>query len=99
MSSQASFTSTSNNRIMCYCRLPTQIRVSTTPQNPGKRFRTCPNSLRAGRKCGFWEWVAEDPVTEEIFGLRYELNEMKKKMHHHKVALIVLFVLFFVKLF
>ncbi|CAH1446243.1 unnamed protein product [Lactuca virosa] len=78
--SQASIASTSNNRIMCYCGLPSRIRVSTTPQNLGKRFRTCPNSLRVGRKCGFWEWVVEDPVTEELLGFSYELNEMKKKM-------------------
>ncbi|CAH1436238.1 unnamed protein product [Lactuca virosa] len=97
--SQASIASTSNNRIMCYCGLPSRIRVSTAPQNPGKRFRTCPNSLRAGRKCGFWEWVVEDPVTEELLGLSHELNEMKKKMKWHKVALIVLFVLYFVKLY
>ncbi|KAL4587808.1 hypothetical protein LXL04_000682 [Taraxacum kok-saghyz] len=97
--------STSNSQILCDCGLPSRIRISRTQRNPEKWFRTCPNSLKAGPKCSFWEWVVEDPVTyelecikKELVGLRKEVIDMKKKMGGQKVFLIFLLVLYIVQL-
>nr|KAJ0227789.1 hypothetical protein LSAT_V11C100013280 [Lactuca sativa] len=29
----------------CYCGLPSRVRTSRTKDNPGKKFRLCPNSM------------------------------------------------------
>ncbi|CAH1425522.1 unnamed protein product [Lactuca virosa] len=42
-------TGSSNQRVdkevLCDCELPSRIRTSKTKDNPGKKFRVCPNSL------------------------------------------------------
>ncbi|KAL4577089.1 hypothetical protein LXL04_013191 [Taraxacum kok-saghyz] len=87
--STASTFSTSNSQKPCDCGLPIRIRISRTQQNPEKS--TCPNSLKAGPKCSFWEWVVEDLVTyelesikKELVGLRKEVIDVKKKMGGQK---------------
>ncbi|KAL4556962.1 hypothetical protein LXL04_035131 [Taraxacum kok-saghyz] len=99
-------TSAGRSQVLCDCGLPSRIRISRTEENPEKRFRTCPNSLKAGPKCSFWEWVVEDPVTcelesvkKELVGLRNEMNVMKKKMDGQKVLLLILLFLYILKLF
>ncbi|CAI9302600.1 unnamed protein product [Lactuca saligna] len=47
--------------VLCDCELPSRIRTSKTKDNPGKKFRVCPNSLKPGKKCKFWEWIDEEP--------------------------------------
>ncbi|KAL7604722.1 hypothetical protein Lser_V15G19467 [Lactuca serriola] len=42
-------TGSSNQRVdkevLCDCEHPSRIRTSKTKDNPGKKFRVCPNSL------------------------------------------------------
>ncbi|CAI9289515.1 unnamed protein product [Lactuca saligna] len=56
----------------CYCGLPSRVRTSRTKDNPGKKFRLCPNSMNEGPKCKFWEWL--EPKTPEN-----EVNSRKDK--------------------
>ncbi|KAL4587353.1 hypothetical protein LXL04_000222 [Taraxacum kok-saghyz] len=107
MSSGSTYsTSAGRSQVLCDCGLPSRIRISRTEENPEKRFRTCPNSLKAGPKCSFWEWVVEDPVTyglecvkKELVGLRNEMNDMKNKIGGQKLLLLILLFLYILQLF
>ncbi|KAI3523826.1 hypothetical protein L1887_02259 [Cichorium endivia] len=68
-SSSTSFSSRQKDDLQlkhpCGCGLPSRLKTSRTPANPGRKFRVCPNSLKEkGPKCDFWEWA--DVETQEI---------------------------------
>ncbi|CAI9271851.1 unnamed protein product [Lactuca saligna] len=50
----------------CYCGLPSRVRTSRTKDNPGKKFRLCPNSMNEGPKCKFWEWLEPETPENEV---------------------------------
>ncbi|KAL4580419.1 hypothetical protein LXL04_016611 [Taraxacum kok-saghyz] len=57
--------------------------------------------LRKRKICSFWEWVAEDSITnelqsvkQELLGISKELNDVKKKTRGHNDVLLIVFVLY-----
>nr|KAJ0185893.1 hypothetical protein LSAT_V11C900504830 [Lactuca sativa] len=50
----------------CYCGLPSRVRTSRTKDNPGKKFRLCPNSMNEGPICKFWEWLEPETPDNEV---------------------------------
>ncbi|KAL4587362.1 hypothetical protein LXL04_000231 [Taraxacum kok-saghyz] len=70
---------------LCHCNLPPRTCTSKTKDNPRKKFRVCPNSLKPGKKCHYWEWVEEGsdvktPLEDEIATIKEELLALKKEM-------------------
>ncbi|OIT22344.1 hypothetical protein A4A49_58926, partial [Nicotiana attenuata] len=47
---------------LCYCGLATDLKISRTPTNPGRRFLGR-RRYEIGEGCGFFRWV--DPAIEE----------------------------------
>nr|KAJ0191604.1 hypothetical protein LSAT_V11C800448610 [Lactuca sativa] len=45
----------------CDCDLPSRVKTLRTPNNPGRKFRVCQNSLNGkSQSCKFWQWLDED---------------------------------------
>ncbi|KAL4589995.1 hypothetical protein LXL04_002911 [Taraxacum kok-saghyz] len=70
---------------LCHCNLPPRTCTSKTKDNPGKKFRVCPNSLKPGKKCHYWEWVEEGsavktPLEDEIATIKEEVLALKKEV-------------------
>nr|KAJ0189583.1 hypothetical protein LSAT_V11C800427490 [Lactuca sativa] len=118
----------------CDCYLPSRVKISRTPDNPGRKFRVCQNSMNGkSPSYKFWQWLDGDegrtdgrspyrrkpeescnltlkicPLENEInicrmkieqenntnLVNRQELDKVKWKLFTHKVALILLFVLY-----
>ncbi|KAL7096845.1 hypothetical protein ACP275_10G105900 [Erythranthe tilingii] len=58
--SSRSFTTDSPNQaLFCQCGLPMAVQTSRTAANPGRRFISCPQKIRA-LKCDFFRWCDED---------------------------------------
>nr|KAJ0185548.1 hypothetical protein LSAT_V11C900472600 [Lactuca sativa] len=102
-------TGSSNQRVdkdvLCDCELPSRIRTSRTKDNPGKKFRVCPNSL-----CKFWEWIDEEPenmkaITEDTLSdfadyLKQVLEDVasvREEVKQLKVMIQILILLVIVK--
>nr|KAJ0202914.1 hypothetical protein LSAT_V11C500289800 [Lactuca sativa] len=65
----------------CKCDMPSRVKISRTPDNPGKKFRVCQNSLSARTpRCNFWEWLEED----ELGNLENEISICRKKLEEEK---------------
>nr|KAJ0214121.1 hypothetical protein LSAT_V11C400220020 [Lactuca sativa] len=101
-------TGSSNQRVykevLCDCELPSRIRTSKTKDNPGKKFRVCPNSL---------EWIDEEPenmkpiaedtlsdiadylkqVLEDVASVREEVKQLKV-MIQILILLVIIKVMF-----
>ncbi|KAL4583957.1 hypothetical protein LXL04_008545 [Taraxacum kok-saghyz] len=84
---------------LCHCKLPPRICTSKTKDNPGKKFRVCPNSLKPGKKCDYWEWVEEGSavkthledeiatIKEEVLALKKEVAELRKTARSKRVKI------------
>nr|KAJ0201642.1 hypothetical protein LSAT_V11C600305350 [Lactuca sativa] len=64
-SSSSSFSSKRQDELQsdhpCDCDLPSRVKTSRTPDNPGRKFRVCQNSLNGKTpSCKFWQWLDED---------------------------------------
>ncbi|KAL4570108.1 hypothetical protein LXL04_025759 [Taraxacum kok-saghyz] len=82
------------NQVMCNCGMPSRTCISKTKEHPNKKFRVCPNSLKPGKKCNFWEWVEDGEkmkmnleddliaMKEELEILKKDVNLLKKKSSH-----------------
>ncbi|CAI9301181.1 unnamed protein product [Lactuca saligna] len=51
----------------CDCDLPSRVKISRTPDNPGRKFRVCQNSMNGkSSSCKFWQWLyANEGRTDE----------------------------------
>nr|KAJ0212056.1 hypothetical protein LSAT_V11C400192970 [Lactuca sativa] len=118
----------------CDCNLPSRVKTSRTPDNPGRKFRVCQNSMNGkSPSYKFWQWLDEDEgrrdgrkpywrkpeescnltlkictleneisicrmkIEEEKntnFVNRQELDKVKWELFTHKLALILLFVIY-----
>nr|KAJ0193383.1 hypothetical protein LSAT_V11C800392560 [Lactuca sativa] len=62
----------------CKRDMPSRVKISRTPDNPGRKFRVCQNSLSARTpRCNFWEWLEDDeyqPQKNSDFGQIYNLT-------------------------
>ncbi|XP_023742110.1 uncharacterized protein LOC111890188 [Lactuca sativa] len=107
-------TYSSNHRVdkevLCDCELPTRIRTSKTKDNPGKKFRVCPNPLKPGKKCKFWEWIDEElenmkPFAEDtlsdvanyLIQVLEDVESVREEVKQLKVMVCVLLLLIIVK--
>ncbi|CAH1427611.1 unnamed protein product [Lactuca virosa] len=107
-------TGSSNHRVdkevLCDCKLPTRIRTSKTKDNPGKKFRVCPNSLKPGKKCKVWEWIDEEPenmkpiaedtlsdVADYLIQVLEDVASIREEVKQLKVMVCVLILLVIVK--
>ncbi|KAL4566704.1 hypothetical protein LXL04_030826 [Taraxacum kok-saghyz] len=90
-----SSSSSAQKEMVCHCQLPVRICTSKTKEHPGKKYRVCPNSLKPGKKCKYWE-RDEEPVQqsldaeiaaikEDVSDLKKEVLELKKKKRGHRV--------------
>nr|KAJ0218612.1 hypothetical protein LSAT_V11C300137330 [Lactuca sativa] len=64
-SSSLSFSSKRQDKLQpdhpCDCDLPSRVKTSRTPDNTGRKFRVCQNSLNGkSPSCKFWQWLDED---------------------------------------
>nr|KAJ0206001.1 hypothetical protein LSAT_V11C500281400 [Lactuca sativa] len=72
----------------CKCDMPSRVNISRTPDNPGKKFRVCQNSVSARtRKCNFWERMEEDEYAVEknndlgqIYNLTLKLGNLENEI-------------------
>ncbi|CAI9286569.1 unnamed protein product [Lactuca saligna] len=93
MTSSASSASSKHNAELqadhpCKCDMSSCVKISRTPENPGKKFRVCQNSLSARTpKCNFWEWLEEDEYEVEkncdlgqIYNLTLKLGNLENKI-------------------
>nr|KAJ0212073.1 hypothetical protein LSAT_V11C400217450 [Lactuca sativa] len=103
----------------CDCDLPSHVKTSRTPDNPGRKFRVFQNSMDEGRTDGRYPYrrkleescnltlkistleneinicrmmIEQENKTNMVN--RHELDKVKWKLFTHKVALILLFVLY-----
>ncbi|CAI9286947.1 unnamed protein product [Lactuca saligna] len=45
----------------CDCGLPSRMNISRTPDNPGRKFRVCQNSMNGkSPSCEQWQWLDKD---------------------------------------
>nr|KAJ0186208.1 hypothetical protein LSAT_V11C900457660 [Lactuca sativa] len=45
----------------CDCNLPSRVKSLRTPDNPGRKFRVCQNSMNGkSPSYKFWQWLDED---------------------------------------
>ncbi|CAH1444144.1 unnamed protein product [Lactuca virosa] len=99
MSTPSSSGSIAKKEELCDCQLPVRICTSKTKDNPNKKFKVCPNSLKPGKKCKYWEWI-DEPVTgnpdlkqeleavkEDVACLKKEVQELKNKAHSYRVEI------------
>ncbi|CAI9285912.1 unnamed protein product [Lactuca saligna] len=64
-SSSSSYSSKQQDKFQadhpCDCGLPSCVKISRTPNNPGRKFRVCQNSMNGkSPSCKFWQWLDED---------------------------------------
>nr|KAJ0201406.1 hypothetical protein LSAT_V11C600321890 [Lactuca sativa] len=74
----------------CKCDMPSRVKISRTPDNPGKKIRVCQNSLiniARTLRCNFWEWLEEDEYEVEkdndlgkIYNLTFKLGNLENKI-------------------
>ncbi|KAL7614362.1 hypothetical protein Lser_V15G07116 [Lactuca serriola] len=71
-------TSRRKNReiIRCSCGDICPIYVSRTPENPGRKFRGCPNYQDEDGGCGHFKWVDEEE--DEFRAFKKQLNLQHK---------------------
>ncbi|KAL7590948.1 hypothetical protein Lser_V15G32566 [Lactuca serriola] len=71
-------TSRRKNReiIRCSCGDICPIYVSCTPENPGRKFRGCPNYQDEDGGCGHFKWVDEEE--DEFRTFKKQLNLQHK---------------------
>nr|KAJ0226986.1 hypothetical protein LSAT_V11C100012560 [Lactuca sativa] len=124
-SSSSSFLSKRQDELQpdhpCDCDLPSRVKTSRTPDNPGRKFRVCQNSLNGkSPSCKFWQWLDEDEwmkdgrrhyktkqeencnltlknlmkIEQEKNNNKQELDKVNWKLFTHRLALIVLFLLY-----
>nr|KAJ0228474.1 hypothetical protein LSAT_V11C100040810 [Lactuca sativa] len=138
-SSSSSFSSKCQDELQpnhpCDYDLPTRVKTSRTPDNPGRKFRVCQNSLNGkSPRCKFWQCLDDDEgrkdgrrhykmkdksciLTLKICTLeneisicrmkieqekninKQELDKVNWKLFTHRLALIVLFLLYVKMLF
>ncbi|KAL7606205.1 hypothetical protein Lser_V15G17054 [Lactuca serriola] len=99
MSTPSSSGSNAKKEELCDCQLPIRICTSKTKDNPNKKFKVCPNSLKLGKKCKYWEQIDEavtgnpdleqelEAVKEDVACLKKKFQELKNKAHSYKVEI------------
>ncbi|KAL7612860.1 hypothetical protein Lser_V15G09419 [Lactuca serriola] len=99
MSTPSSSGSIAKKEELCDCQLPVRICTSKTKDSPNKKLKVCPNSLKPGKKCKYWEWI-DEPVTgnpnlkqeleavkEDVACLKKEVQDLKNKAHSYRVEI------------
>nr|KAJ0190678.1 hypothetical protein LSAT_V11C800414300 [Lactuca sativa] len=92
VSSSSSFSSKRQDELQpnhpCDCDLPSRVKTSRTPDNPGRKFRVCQNSLDEGRKDGrgHYRMKAEEScnLTLKICTLENEISICMMKIEEEK---------------
>nr|KAJ0212306.1 hypothetical protein LSAT_V11C400194550 [Lactuca sativa] len=66
----------------CKCDMPSHVKISRTPDNPGKKFLSARTP-----KCNFWEWLEEDAYEVEkksdlgqIYNLTLKLGNLENEI-------------------
>ncbi|KAL6518280.1 hypothetical protein OROMI_033981 [Orobanche minor] len=75
-------------RVLCKCGIELQLKNSWTPQNPGRRFWSCPK-YNTGDNCGFFRWFDPEMCSrskvliprflKKLDRLEDEINDLKIK--------------------
>ena len=78
---ESSQTSSSFNyrSLTCYCGIPSQLQISWTEPNPGRRFYGC-TRYKSENDCNFFHWY--DPPTPERF--RRVINGLLRKSNSQR---------------
>ncbi|XP_059306971.1 uncharacterized protein LOC132058508 [Lycium ferocissimum] len=79
-------------QVRCQHGVLLKMQISWSPNNPGRRFWTCP--FYGAKKCKFFEW-RDDPIDERskfvihklIKKMEEQAKELKKKMEEQTVEL------------
>ncbi|CAI9278983.1 unnamed protein product [Lactuca saligna] len=99
MSTPSSSGSITGKEELWDCRLPVRLCTSKTKDNPNKKFKVFPNSLKPGKKCKYWEWIDESVtrnpnleqevkvVKEDVACLKKEVQELKNKAYSYGVEI------------
>ncbi|EEF34875.1 conserved hypothetical protein [Ricinus communis] len=59
-SEDSNFSTNGSAKVMCFCSLPAEMRVSHTPGNPFRLFYNCQKRFT---QCEFLQWVDEPDLT------------------------------------
>ncbi|KAL4592253.1 hypothetical protein LXL04_005241 [Taraxacum kok-saghyz] len=47
----------------CLCKIPSHVKTAKTPDNYGRKFRVCVNTLSSrSPQCKFWQWLDDGSV-------------------------------------
>ncbi|KAG2669425.1 hypothetical protein I3760_14G033800 [Carya illinoinensis] len=73
------------DRPLCYCGIPSKLRISGKSNSFGRRFYNCPN-YKINKQCGFFEWIDLENEQNSCCKMTLELAQRRNErlFHEHR---------------